>query len=110
MRRWLETTPGLTTKRSEDDAAVIEFEACQSRALLVPLRTIVRLAEKQQLITCQADPAMIIRGFDWLVYAYFTCGPIEGRQWRGDPCKPGNLRRFKKFMHAYLLSMLGLHE
>lgn len=109
MRRWLETTPGLTAETCEDDKAVIEFEASQSRALLAPLRAIVRQAEKQGLITCKTEPVMIIRGFDWLVYAYFTCGPIEGSQWRGDPCKPSNLRRFKKFMHAYLLSMLGLN-
>jgi len=110
MRRWLETTPGLALEICEDDIAVIEFEASQSRALLVPLRTIIRQAEKQGLITCKTEPLMIIRGFDWLVYAYFTCGPVEGSQWRGDPCKPGNLRRFKNFMHAYLLSMLGLNE
>ncbi len=110
MRRWLETPPRLNEEIGVDDTAVIEFEASQSRALLVPLRTIIRRAEKQGLIKCQVDAAMLIRGFDWLVYAYFTCGPIDGSHWRGDPCKPANLRQFKNFMHAYLLSMLGLNK
>ena len=108
MRRWLETTPGLAHTQRGAAAAVAAFEASQSQALFAPLQAIVRRAQKRGLVRCQADAGMIIRGFDWLLYTYFTCGPVEKQQWRGDPCAPANIRRFKKFIHAYLLSMLGL--
>ena len=110
MRRWLETAPGVEHTPEGDAAEVAEFESFQSKALFAPLRAIVRRAEKRGLICCQADPAMIIRGFDWLLYSYFTCGPVEGKRWRGDPRAKENLRRFKRFIHTYLISMLQLNE
>ncbi len=108
VRRWLETIPDITRETGTAAQAVANFETQQSRALFAPLRTVLRHAEKQGLTRCAADPGLIIRGFDWLLYAYFTCGPVEGAHWRGDPRAPRNLRKFKAFVHAYLLSMLGL--
>lgn len=111
VRRWLETAHGIAQPDNGDAEAVAAFEVEQSRALFTPLRAVLVQAEKRGLAKCQADAAFIIRGFDWLLYAYFTCGPVDGGNWRGDPHSPRNLRKFKKFIHAYLLSMLGLaHE
>lgn len=108
MRRWLETIPGGVREKAADSEDVAHFETEQSRALFQLLHTVLRHAEKRGLVRRHVDSGMIIRGFDWLVYAYFTCGPVEGATWRGAPSAPRNLRKFKAFMHAYLASMLGL--
>ena len=97
MRRWLEAADEITP-----------VEAELSLALHRPLLEVLQRAQVAGAIRPDADIALFLRSFTWLLFSYFVTGPIDWRSWRGDPHAPESLAAFQTYLHDYLARMLGI--
>ncbi|MBI1317721.1 MAG: TetR family transcriptional regulator [Candidatus Hydrogenedens sp.] len=100
VRRWL----------AADDEEHDDLSAAHGRELQDLLERILARGRTLGLMPATADPALLVRSFDWLVLGYFATGPTGERQWRDDPYDARNLERFRCFLRQYLCRMLELPE
>jgi AcrR family transcriptional regulator len=96
VRRWLEWA---------DDPNPEEIES--SLALLRLLREMFERAQQAGLVRTDLPIDVVLRSFSWMIYSYFVTGPIDWRQWRGDPHQPEALDTFKRFLHEYIARILA---
>jgi hypothetical protein len=54
------------------------------------------------------DIRLLLIGFTWMLYGYFTGGPTTWNQARYDPGAPEQITAFKGFLHDYVCRMLDL--
>jgi AcrR family transcriptional regulator len=54
------------------------------------------------------DTRLFLISFTWMLYGYFTGGPIPWNEAQADPFEPGQIEAFKAFLHEYVEQMLGL--
>jgi len=97
MRRWLEGASDSGDEHERDTLAFYET-----------LGGVLARAQIAGSINADANIALMLRGFDWLINGYFVTGPIASGSLKGDPHAPENLRQFKKFLNAYVTCTLGL--
>jgi AcrR family transcriptional regulator len=97
VRRWLE-------REFHFDEIEVDYS--------LPLYEMVRdlLDRARQAGTIRADgpdPRLFLISFTWMLYGYFTGGPIP---LNADPFEPGQVVAFRAFLYAYICRMLGLPE
>jgi AcrR family transcriptional regulator len=98
VRRWLE-------REFHFDDIEAEFS--------LPLYEMVRdlLDRARQAGTIRSpgpDTRLFLISFTWMLYGYFTGGPIPLNAARSDPLDPEQIIAFKAFLHDYVCRMLGL--
>lgn len=54
------------------------------------------------------DIRLFLISFTWLLYGYFTGGPLPWNVGQADPFAPEQIAAFRAFLHDYLDRMLGL--
>lgn len=54
------------------------------------------------------DARLFLISFTWMLYGYFTGGPIPLNAARSDPFDPEQIAAFKAFLHDYVCRMLDL--
>ncbi len=97
VRQWLDKPEEL-----------MNVEADLSLPLYRKLHEMLLVAQEAGIIHLTADPWLLMRSVEWLVYGYFTAGTFYWDQWRSDPLAEGNLNRFKAFMREYIFRMLNV--
>jgi AcrR family transcriptional regulator len=79
----------------------------------LPLFEMVRdlLERGRQAGTIRApepDLRLLLISFTWMLYGYFTGGPIAWNQAQAYPLDPDQVAAFKVYLHDYIARMLGL--
>lgn len=97
MRRWLEGADEMSPQEAE-----------LSLGLHRPLLEVLRRAQESGAILPDADIALFLRSFTWLLFGYFVTGPIDWQAWQGDPHAPDALDAFRAYLRAYAARMLGI--
>jgi AcrR family transcriptional regulator len=98
MRRWLDGP------RGEDG-----IEAEYALPLFGALAALLARARAAGAIRRDGpDPRLFLISFTWMLYGYFTSGPIDWQTGRHDPLDPNQIAAFKAFLHDYLRRMLEL--
>lgn len=97
MQRWLEGADEMSPQEAE-----------LSLGLHRPLLEVLRRAQESGAILPDADIALFLRSFTWLLFGYFVTGPIDWQAWRGDPHAPDALDAFRAYLRAYAARMLGI--
>lgn len=97
MHRWLERADEMTP-----------VEAELSLALHRPLLDALARAQAAGAIRADADIALFLRSFTWMLFGYFVTGPIDWQTWRGDPHIPASLAAFRAYLRDYLAHMLAI--
>lgn len=97
IHRWLEGADEMTP-----------VEAELSLALHRPLLDGLRRAQSAGAIRADADIALFLRSFTWMLFSYFVTGPIDWHTWRGDPHAQASLAAFREYLRDYLAHMLGI--
>ncbi len=98
VRRWLEP-------RGVND----NFEAEYSVPLFQVLRQFLERAEAAGAVRIEGlDLRMVLMSFTWLVYGYFTRGPLDWENALADPFDPQQVAAFRSFLHEYIRRMLAL--
>lgn len=54
------------------------------------------------------DIRLLLISFTWMLYGYFTGGPIPWNAAEVDPYQPEQIAAFRGFLHDYVSRMLGL--
>ena len=54
------------------------------------------------------DFRLLLISFTWMLYGYFTGGPIAWNLAEADPFDPEQIAAFRAFLHDYVCRMLGL--
>lgn len=98
VRRWLERE-----FRFED------IEVDFSLPLYAMVRDVLERARQAGTIRAAGpDARLFLISFTWMLYGYFTGGPIPYNIARADPCDPDQIQGFKAFLHEYVECLLGL--
>ncbi|MBN1660281.1 MAG: TetR/AcrR family transcriptional regulator [Anaerolineae bacterium] len=56
------------------------------------------------------DARLFLISFTWMLYGYFTGGPIPWNQAHADPLAPDQIAAFRTFLHDYCARMLDLPD
>lgn len=98
VRRWLERE--------------FRFDEIEAEFSLPLYQMVYDLLERARQIGTIRAPLLDIRlfliSFTWLLYGYFTGGPLPWNVDRADPFAPEQIVAFRAFLHDYLARMLGL--
>lgn len=98
MRRWLDGRAG-------SDGIEVEFSLPVFRAL----RDLLDGARAAGTIdAAPVDVQMFLLSFTWMLYGFFTRGPLDWEAARLDPFDAAEIAALKAFLHDYLCRMLGL--
>ena len=98
VRRWLE-------REFQFD----NIEAEYSLPLYEMVRDLLdRSRQAGTIRTSGPDARLFLISFTWILYGYFTGGPIPLNAARSDPYDPEQIAAFKMFLHDYVCRMLDL--
>lgn len=98
VRRWLE-------REFRFDRIEAEF----SLPLYEMVRDLLERARAAGTIRAGGpDVRLFLISFTWMLYGYFTGGPIPWNVARTDPFAPDQIVAFKEFLHDYICRMLEL--
>jgi AcrR family transcriptional regulator len=98
VRRWLER-----------EFRFDDIEADYSLPLYEMIRNLLRRARQAGTIREDGpDTRLLLISFTWMLYGYFTGGPISWNAAAVDPYEPQQIAAFRAFMHDYVCRMLGL--
>jgi AcrR family transcriptional regulator len=98
VRRWLER-----------EFRFDDIEADYSLPLYEMIRDLLRRARQAGTIRAdEPDTRLLLISFTWMLYGYFTGGPIPWNAAEVDPYEPEQIAAFRAFMHDYVCQMLGL--
>jgi AcrR family transcriptional regulator len=99
MRHWLES-----------DAKMRTFEAERALALYHTFNRLLQRAQAAGVIAWRADPGILLRSVDWMVYGYFVSGAFDWQAWRADPQAPQHFAAFRALIGQFVTTMLRLPE
>lgn len=99
MRHWLES-----------DAKMRAFEAERALALYQTFNRLLERAQAARVIQWRADPGILLRSLDWMVYGYFVSGAFDWQAWRADPQAPHHFETFRALLAQFVTAMLRLPE
>jgi len=98
VRRWLER-----------EFRFDEIEAEFSLPLYALVSDVLERARQAGTIRAAGpDTRLFLISFTWMLYGYFTGGPLPHDIARADPCDPEQNQGFKAFLHEYVERFLGL--
>lgn len=98
VRRWLER-----------EFRFDEIEVDYSLPLYEMVRDLLERARAAGTIRADGpDARLFLISFTWMLYGYFTGGPIPWNVAHADPFEPEQIVAFKEFLHDYVRRMLGL--
>lgn len=98
VRRWLER-----------EFRFDDIEAEFSLPLYEMVRDLLERARQAGTIRSPGpDVRLFLISFTWMLYGYFTGGPIPRNAARSDPLDPEQIAAFKAFLHDYVCRMLEL--
>ena len=98
VRRWLER-----------ELCFDEIEVEFSLPLYAMVRDLLERARQAGTIRASGpDVRLFLISFTWMLYGYFTGGPIPLNAARADPFDPDQIAAFKAFLHDYVRHLLGL--
>ncbi len=98
VRRWLERE--------------FHFDEIEAEFSLPLYEMVLDLLERARLAgTIQAlepDVRLLLISFTWMLYGYFTGGPIAWNAAQADPFELEQIEAFKQFLHEYVCRMLDI--
>jgi AcrR family transcriptional regulator len=98
VRRWLER-----------EFRFDDIEVYYSLPLYEMVRDLLQRARQAGTIPADGpDTRLLLISFTWILYGYFTGGPIPWNMAQVDPYEPGQIAAFRTFMHEYVCRMLEL--
>jgi hypothetical protein len=98
VRRWLER-----------EFHFYEIEVDFSLPLYEMVRDLLERAREAGTIPGDGpDTRLLLISFTWMLYGYFTGGPIPWNVAHSDPFDPEQIDAFRAFLHEYVWRMLGL--
>jgi AcrR family transcriptional regulator len=98
VRRWLE-------REFRFDDIEVEY----SLPLYEMVRDLLERARAAGTIRADGpDARLFLISFTWMLYGYFTGGPISWNVAHADPFEPEQISAFKAFLHDYIRRMLQL--
>ena len=98
MRRWL---------AGPDDPEGIEAD-CTVPVLRVFEEIIDRFAAATGRHYRGPSPTLLIKSVVWILYGYFTDGPLDWKTARRDPADPAGRAELRRFLADYLCRMLAV--
>ena len=98
VRRWLE-------REFHFDEIEVEF----SLPLYEMIRDLLERARQAGTIRASGpDLRLLLISFTWMLYGYFTGGPIAWNIAQADPFDPEQIADFRTYLHDYVCRMLDL--
>ena len=62
------------------------------------------------IYTRRADPGVLLRILDWMVYGYFVLGAFDWQAWPANPHDPAHFGHFRRPIYDFTIAMLRLPE
>lgn len=96
LRRWLERDE--TRVNLEEEVSLPLYEMI--------LNLLERARQAGAIQPGDIEPRLLLISFTWMLYGYFTGGPLAWNAALADPLEPEQIAAFKRFLHQYIARML----